>query len=140
VRKNDVRGSASQQQNVMRKMETQRRQKGVDGKKWLGGGYMGWQPAAREAVNRRHVELEGRTMRASIGQIQKDARSRLALVTAVMRPTGTVRHAAIVGAAAGVGVRRFDRTRRAALWRASVGMMPAAAKHRMHRQQGRHQG
>jgi len=124
----------------MRKMETQRRQKGVDREKRLSGGDMSRLRVARQAGNRRQIELERRTMQTSIGQVEKDARIRLAFVPAVMLVIGAVRRAAVVGELARVGVRRFDRTRIAAFRRASVCMMPAAAEHRVQRQRGSHQG
>jgi hypothetical protein len=139
-REGTQRGSTSQQQNAMREMEPQRREKGINSEKRLASSHMGRPFSERQTRNRRQLGLECRSLRTSIRQIEKDARGPLAFARGLMVAIGAAGADAIVATVPRVGMRRFHPTRRDATGAGGVRVVAAATEHRMQCQQRGHQG
>jgi hypothetical protein len=119
----------------MGKMETQRRQQGVDCEVRVAGGDVNGQFATRQAGNCRQGKLERTAVQTSAGQIEKDTPIPLAFVPARMLMIAAARRPALVGARTRVGVQRYDRRWHRAFLVTCVRMMPAAAEHGMQGQE-----
>lgn len=133
-----MRSGGSEQKNLMRKVEPQRRREIIDGEIRPIGGDMDWQFAVRHRGNRRQVRLERKNVRSPAAQVEKDAPQPLTFVPAVML---LVAAAHVPSAAVRVRLRgrRRDRAGLVAVTRTGVRVMPAAAEHRVQRHQQRHQ-
>jgi hypothetical protein len=130
-----ARSAASDQENLTDEMEAQRRQESVGRKERLPGDESADRRAAKRTCGRRRLEPHSRFVRSGLRRADEHARHSLADVRAVMPLTASAqRLAGVVGviAVAQIG-------RRGAGLGAAMRVVPAAAQHRVQRQQRRRQ-